>query len=172
MKAIALIGISGAGKSKIGRTLAARIDAPLLDVDAEIVRRTGRRIADIFATDGEAAFRALEAEVTLECLASTAVVSLGGGAPMTPAVADGLRGDSVHVVWLHVSLDVAAARVGHDPDRPLLNGEDARDRLARMLATRGATYAALADQVVEADSDDAEAKVAEIVAALHAKADA
>lgn len=166
MRPVALIGISGAGKSRIGRTLSARLGAPLVDVDAEIVARAGRSIAEIFAADGEAAFRALERDVTVECLAAPAVVSLGGGAPMTPAVADALRADGVHVVWLKVSLDVAAARVGGDLERPLLGGEDVRAKLARMLDARGTTYAALADQVVEADSDDADAKVDEILAAL------
>lgn len=65
-RTIALIGISGAGKSKIGRTLAARLGVDLLDVDAEVERRQGRTIADIFATDGEAAFRAAESDVCVE----------------------------------------------------------------------------------------------------------
>lgn len=162
---IALIGISGAGKSKVGRLLAARLDAPLVDVDAEVVRRTGRTIAEIFAADGEAAFRALEAEVAVEALAAPGVVSLGGGAALTPAVADALRGP-VHVVWLRVTPEVAAARVGGDDERPLLGGENVLAKLWRMLDARGETYAALADQVVDADSSDAEAKVDAILDGL------
>lgn len=172
MKPIALIGISGAGKSRIGRTLAARLDAPLLDVDAEVVRRTGRTIVEIFAADGERGFRELERVVTVEALATASIVSLGGGAPMTPAVAEALRGDGVHVVWLRVSPHVAALRVGGDDERPLLGGEGVLNRLERMLAVRGATYAELADQVVDADTDDAEAKAEAIVAALMAAEEA
>ena len=166
-RTIALIGISGAGKSKIGRTLAARLGVDLLDVDAEVERRQGRTIADIFATGGEAAFRAAESDVCVEALGRPrTVVSLGGGAPMTPAIADALRG--VHVVWLRVSPAVAASRVAGHGDRPLLGDDDLVAKLTRMLDARGATYARLADQIVDADGDDADAKAQLIAAAAEA----
>jgi shikimate kinase len=168
---VALIGISGAGKSRVGRALAARLDAPLVDVDAEVERLAGRTIADIFTTEGEPAFRARERDVCVDALARPGVVSLGGGAPMTPAVADALRG-GVHVVWLRVSPEVAASRVDGDLQRPLIGGHDALAKLQRMLHERGAVYAGLATQVVDADSGDLDAKVDAIVASLKPEASA
>ena len=168
---VALIGISGAGKSKVGRALADRLGAPLVDVDAEVERRTGRSIADLFASDGEPAFRALERDVTIDALARPGVVSLGGGAPMTPAVAAALR-HGVHVVWLRVSPEVAASRVDGDVQRPLIGGHDALAKLQRMLHERGAVYADLATQVVDADSGDLDAKVDAILASLTPEATA
>jgi len=168
---VALIGISGAGKSKVGRALAARLGADLVDVDAEVERLAERTIAEIFAADGEPAFRALERDVTVAALARPGVVSLGGGAPMTPAVAEALRG-GVHVVWLRVSPAVAASRVDGDLQRPLLGSQDALAKLERMLDLRGDVYAALATQVVDADAADLDAKVDAIVAALNPEASA
>lgn len=166
---VALIGISGAGKSRVGRALAARLDAPLVDVDAEVERCTGRSIADIFATDGEPAFRALERDVSVDALGRPGVVSLGGGAPMTPDVAAALRA-GVHVVWLRVSPEVAASRVDGDVARPLIGEHDALAKLQRMLHERGAVYAGLATQVVDADSGDLDEKVDAILASLSPEA--
>ncbi|WP_342371622.1 quinone-dependent dihydroorotate dehydrogenase [Propioniciclava soli] len=154
MVAVALIGLSGSGKSTLGPLLAQRLGVPHIDVDAAIERREARSIRAIFDTDGEAHFRALERDRTRESLAGDAVVSLGGGAPMTPAVADALAGHPV--VWLQADPATAARRVGDDPNRPLLSGSDAVARLEAMLAERGATYALLATLAVDtADADPA-----------------
>ena len=77
---VVLIGLPGAGKSKVGRLLADRLGIAHIDTDALIVERAGRPIADIFATDGECAFRALETEAVAAALRAEGVVSLGGGA--------------------------------------------------------------------------------------------
>ena len=80
MKNIVLIGLSGSGKSTFGKRLAARYQMPLVDMDAEIVKKTGRSISNIFATDGEEAFRDMETECARECgRLSGVIISTGGG---------------------------------------------------------------------------------------------
>lgn len=75
---VVLVGLPGAGKSKVGRLLAERLGVDHIDTDALVVEREGRPIADIFATDGEAAFRVMETEAVADALTHDAVVSLGG----------------------------------------------------------------------------------------------
>ena len=75
---VVLVGLPGAGKSKVGRLLAERLGVAHIDTDALIVEREGRPIADIFASDGEAAFRLMETAAVADALAHEAVVSLGG----------------------------------------------------------------------------------------------
>ena len=89
---IVLVGLPGAGKSKVGRLLARDLDVPHIDTDAMIVERTGRSIAEIFASEGEAIFRLLEARAVADALEREAVISLGGGAVVTEAVRDRLAG--------------------------------------------------------------------------------
>ncbi|HBX80856.1 MAG: shikimate kinase [Propionibacteriaceae bacterium] len=152
-RTIVLMGGTGAGKTTVGRELAALLGEPFVDVDARIEAKTGRRIREIFAADGEPAFRALEVTATLEALKRPGVVALGGGAPMTPAIAEALRNQPV-VVWLQVTPELAAKRVGGDPNRPLLRGADAPIRLKEMLDARTPTYAALATLTIEASHGD------------------
>lgn len=151
----ALIGASGAGKSTVGALLARRWDCPLIDVDAVVEHQAGQSIAAIFEREGEAGFRAREASATVTALREDAVVSLGGGAPMTTAVADALR-DCPLVVWLRVAATDAAARVGHDPLRPLLSGDDVEATLRGMLEQREPTYAALATLTIDTHGLSAE----------------
>ncbi len=160
---VVLIGASGAGKSTVGPLLARALDRPFVDVDAAVEAAAGRSIAALFAAHGEAHFRVLEADAALAALSTEAVVSLGGGAPLTPAVADALAGH--RVVWLQVAPEAAAARVAHHTDRPLLAG----DRLAtlrRMVAERSAVYARLADVAVATDGLVPDAVAARVLTAL------
>lgn len=149
MNAIALIGLSGSGKSTVGPLLAERLGLPHLDVDLVLEQREGRTIREIFDTDGEPYFRALEREITIELLAAPGVLSLGGGAPMTRAIADALDGHPV--VWLRVEPESSAQRIGRDEGRPLLAGQDAVVRLRKMLSERAPTYARLASLAVDTD---------------------
>ncbi len=160
-RTIALIGASGAGKSTVGRMLAARHDLAFTDVDAEIERSTGQLIREIFADHGEAHFRALERDATLAALARPGVVSLGGGAPMTPDIREALAGCAV--VYLAVDVHHAAKRIGLDDARPLLAGGGMRSRLIRMLAERVPVYEALADLTVDTRDADPDV-VADVVA--------
>ena len=108
MSAIALIGLSGSGKSTVGPLLAQRLGLPHHDVDRDLERQHGCTIREIFAAHGEPHFRALERDLTLGLLEGPGVLSLGGGAPMTPEVARALAGHPV--VWLRVEPESAAER--------------------------------------------------------------
>lgn len=146
---LVLIGAPGAGKSTVGRLLAARLGCAFYDLDDVIEQREGRSVRDIFAYDGEAAFRAIERDTTLEMLREPAVLSLGGGAPMTPAIQEGLAGHTV--VWLEVTAAHAADRVGLNVARPLLLG-NVRGRLRSLLEERLPTYERLATHRVTTDA--------------------
>lgn len=168
---IVLVGSSGAGKSTIGPLLATKLGRPFLDVDAEIVREQGRPVSDIFATDGEAHFRRLERDATLAAFDRDAVVALGGGAPMTPAVADALRALS-QVIWLRVSAEEATRRVGNDPRRPLLSRGDALATLTAMLAAREPVYADVSDVAVSTDGRPSAAVVDDIISFIRSRENA
>ncbi|MDO5286531.1 MAG: shikimate kinase [Actinomycetia bacterium] len=166
MSAIALIGLSGAGKSTVGPLLAQRLGLPHHDVDLVLEQRQGRTIREIFDTDGEPHFRALERDLTIELLAQPGVLSLGGGAPMTRAVADALEGHPV--VWLRVEPESSARRIGRDAGRPLLAGSDTIVRLRRMLSERAPTYARLASLAVDTDDASVDAVVDAVAAHVSA----
>lgn len=120
---IYLTGFMGAGKTSVGLPLAHALSLPFIDLDDEIVAREGRSIPDIFAQDGQAAFRAIETQ-TLCSLKGPAVISLGGGAITTPALREyvGQHGVTVFLKW---PLDVLIARISGDPNRPLAQDLDA-----------------------------------------------
>jgi shikimate kinase / 3-dehydroquinate synthase len=136
-----VIGFMGAGKTTLARELAAARGVGRVDTDAVLVERFGRPIADVFATDGEAAFRAAEEEVVLEALAreEDAVVSLGGGSILSERVRAALAGHTV--VLLDVGVEEAWARAA-DASRPLAAD---RDGFAARHAERAELYAGLAD---------------------------
>lgn len=138
-----LIGPMAAGKTSVGRSLASRCQVPFADLDALIVQADGRSIPEIFAADGEAAFRELEAEVLARALQEhPGVLSLGGGAPLHPASAKLLRGRPV--VLLEVAERVARRRLAHGAGRPLLQGPDPMARWRELAAERGPLYRELA----------------------------
>jgi shikimate kinase len=145
---IVVVGAPGAGKSTVGRMLATSLALPFVDVDARIEAEQGKPIREIFADSGEAHFRDLEREATLAALAEGGVISLGGGAVMTPAIRERL-GDHA-VVWLQVSITQATRRIGMNQARPLLLG-NLRTQLIQLLAERTPVYAELATVVVDTD---------------------
>jgi shikimate kinase/3-dehydroquinate synthase len=137
-----VIGFMGAGKTTLARELAAARGTGHVDTDALLVERFGRPIADVFATDGEAAFREAEEQVVLAALDGArgrdAVVSLGGGSVLSERVRAALAGHSV--VLIDIGVDEAWARAG-DPSRPLAAD---REAFAARHAERAEVYAALA----------------------------
>lgn len=142
------MGFMGSGKSTVGRALADALGVDFVDTDAELERRTGRLIAEIFATDGEAAFRDLEREVVLAVLAEhDGVVALGGGSATVPAIAEALADNQV--VYLEIEPAAGFDRVRHS-DRPLLADPDPAARYAQLLAGRTETYRAVAVHTVDA----------------------
>ena len=158
---IVLVGAPGSGKSTVGVTLAEQLGMPFADADAGIVERVGKPVAEIFADDGEATFRALEEQVTAELLDGSGVLALGGGAVLSPRTRSALRGH--RVVWLRVSLSTAVKRVGLDTARPLLLG-NVRGRLLALLNERAPLYAEVASEVIDTD-DRTPAEVAKQIVA-------
>ncbi|MBN1201604.1 MAG: shikimate kinase [Anaerolineae bacterium] len=142
---IVLTGFMGTGKSTVGRLVADRLGLAFVDTDAIIEARDGRTIADIFAQDGEAAFRQLEADVCLQTASQRGqVIATGGGALLNPVVRETFEASGL-VICLKCGLDEAIRRVGDDPARPLFATE--RDRLARLLAARADLYDSLPHQI-------------------------
>ncbi|WP_229051153.1 shikimate kinase [Aeromicrobium sp. Leaf350] len=147
--AVVLIGAPGAGKTTVGIALARRLGLAFRDTDADVVASTGREIADIFVTDGEAAFRAIEETAVAAALADhDGVLALGGGAVLSAATRDLLAGHTI--VHLEVGLAGAARRVGLNASRPLLVG-NVRGRLKGLLDERRPIYTALAGWSVGTD---------------------
>jgi len=146
-----LIGMMGAGKSVAGQLVAARLGWPWYDSDLQIEQRTGQTVAQIFATQGEAPFRAEEARVLAEAVAGDepAVVSVAGGAVLSADNRRLLRAAGV-VVWLRAELPTLAARTATGDHRPLLAG-DRLSRLGLLYAERRPHYEALADAVIDVD---------------------
>lgn len=164
---IALVGLSGAGKSTVGPLLAARLGRAFVDTDREVERSAGLPVHRLFAERGEAAFRALEArEVRRALEGPPAVIALGGGALLDPESRRLVRG-SATTVWLRAdpaALAVRLAAVGHET-RPLLAGAPPVERLRALLEARAGLYAA-ADLSVETDGREPGAVAAAIVRAL------
>jgi shikimate kinase/3-dehydroquinate synthase len=135
-----VIGFMGAGKTTLARELAAARGVGHVDTDAVLVERFGRPIAEVFATDGEAAFREAEEQVVLDALdrSGDPVISLGGGSVLSERVRAALEGHSV--VLLDVGVEEAWERA-NDPSRPLAAD---RDAFAARHAERAELYAALA----------------------------
>jgi shikimate kinase len=144
---VVLIGSPGAGKSSVGRRVAASLKVPFVDTDAVVEADAGMTVSDIFVNEGEAAFRDLEAAAVARTVAeSSGVVALGGGSVLRPETRDALSG--CRVVWLRVSLNDAVSRVGMNTARPLLLG-NVRGTLGALLEERTPIYEAVATDVVD-----------------------
>jgi shikimate kinase len=165
---IVLVGFMGAGKTTVGNLLAARLGLPFIDSDQVIEHRAGRPVRQVFAEDGEPAFRALEHQVVTELLDGPAVVlALGGGAAEHPGTRDRLTRarTPLEVVYLQVGYAQALRRVGGDQGRPLL----ARPDLAALYERRLGAYASLASLTVPTDGRRPGAIVGDILARLVAE---
>jgi shikimate kinase len=139
---IYLVGMMGVGKSTVGERLAARLGRAFRDTDREVERVAGRTIAEIFETEGEAHFRALEAEAIRAATAEAAVVALGGGAIAEPGAMECLLA-SGEVVFLMADPKVLIGRIGDPASRPLLAGLDRTaqiEKLRALLAERNPFY--------------------------------
>lgn len=163
-KTVVLVGMMGAGKTAVGKELARMLSVPFLDSDEEIVSAAAMSIAEIFARDGEAFFRAREAEVIARLLRGRAgILSVGGGAFLNPETR-ALISDLGVSVWLKADLDLLWSRVRHKTSRPLLRTADPRATLADYLEKRTPDYAK-ADLIVQAQPSFAIADMARAVMA-------
>src|SRR5215472_9866921 len=166
-RTIVLVGLMGAGKSKIGRRLAARLNLPFFDSDQEIETAAGESIEEIFANRGEQMFRDGERRVIARLLAQPIhVLATGGGAFMDPATRQ-LIGERGVSVWLRADLDVLVARVSRRNNRPLLKSGNVRAILATLIEQRHPVYAE-ADAVVDSGEGSPEVTVTRAIAALAA----
>jgi shikimate kinase len=166
-RTIVLVGLMGAGKSKIGRRLAVRLALPFFDSDPEIEAAAGETIEEIFANRGERAFRDGERRVIARLLAQPAhVLATGGGAFMDLATRALIARRGVSL-WLRADLCVLVERVARRSNRPLLKQGDPRAILAGLIERRYPVYAE-ADVVVDSGDGSPEATVTRAIAALGA----
>lgn len=164
-RSIVLVGLMGAGKSSIGRRLAARLGLPFRDADTEIELAAGCDIPELFARYGEQAFREGERRVMRRLLSGERIVlAAGGGAFMDPEIRAWIRETAVSV-WLRCPIEVLVPRVAGRTHRPLLAGGDPKEILTRLLAVRGPVYAE-ADVVVDCGEDSPETTTTRVLEAL------
>ena len=163
---IVLTGFMGSGKSSVGKDLATMLGLRFVDLDAEIESREGRTISEIFATEGEAGFRAIETAATSEILSSKelAVIATGGGFPISETNQALVRECSQAVViCLDVSLEEATQRIAGDISRPLAQD---RARFEALYQMRKPIYEAFADFTIKTNINNTSAEIAEKISSL------
>lgn len=164
-RSIVLVGMMGAGKSTVGRRLAARLKRPFADADDAIEAAAGMSVAEIFQRFGEAHFRDGERRVIARLLSGPPIVLATGGGAFAQ---DTTRADILEravAVWIDVPLPVLVDRVSRRDHRPLLHGKDARAVIEDLLARRGPAYAEAQLRIVS-DRGPHERTVDAIIAAL------
>ena len=140
-KTVVMVGMMGAGKTAVGRALAARLNVPFLDSDAEIENAANMSISEIFSRDGEPFFRRKETQVISRLLhEECGILSTGGGAFLDPQNRAMISSKGVSL-WLNAELSVLWGRVKGRDTRPLLRNDDPYGTLARLYDTRVPIYA-------------------------------
>lgn len=140
-KTIVLVGMMGAGKTAVGKVLAARLGVPFVDSDQEIVKAASRTIAEIFERDGEAFFRARETEVIARLLNErSGILSTGGGAFLAERNRAAISKAGI-AIWLQADLELLWSRVRGKVKRPLLQTGDPYKILSELCKTREPLYA-------------------------------
>jgi len=164
-RSIVLIGLMGAGKTSVGRRLAARLGLPFVDADAEIEQAAGCSVAEIFERYGEAEFREGERRVITRLLAGDPhVIATGGGAFVQPDTRAAIRREAI-TLWLRCPHHVLVRRVTGRPHRPLINQGDPGEVLARLIEQRHPIYAE-ADVIVDCADDGIDVTVSHVHEAL------
>lgn len=140
-RTIVLVGLMGAGKSTVGKRLAARLHLPFVDADHEIEQAAGMTVTEIFDRFGEAHFRDGERRVIARLIdGAPKVLATGGGAFMQAETRE-LILERATAIWLDADINVLAERVGRRDDRPLLRDRDPREALRALAAVRNPVYA-------------------------------
>lgn len=164
-KPIVMVGLMGAGKTKIGGLLAKSLGLPFIDADAEIERTAGCAIADIFEKYGEPEFRDLERKVIARLLGGEIkVLAPGGGALMNDQTAELVHASAISV-WLRADLDILVERTARNNKRPLLKNGDPREILQGLIDRRYPVYAR-SDVVVDSTLAEAEHTLEVLLKAL------
>ena len=144
---VIITGFMGTGKTAVGRKVARLLGRPFVDMDAEIRKRAGKSIHDIFAEDGESTFREMETALCEElCAQRELVIATGGGTLVDPTNRKRMMSSGT-VVCLSCNVDEIARRVSRNPHRPLLDVADPRAEIERLLAKRHAAYTAIPWQI-------------------------
>ncbi len=177
MTHVVLVGLMGVGKTTVGRRVARGLGRPFVDADEALEARCGRTVREVFELEGEAAFRALEADVLAELLAldEPQVIAAGGGVVTASGNRARLRADDACVVWLHGAPAFLASRATQKDSRPLLDGDDPVGALTRLAAEREPWYQEVVDVAIDVQPTyEGHAKpkakdhiAAEIVARVH-----
>jgi len=150
-RSIVFVGIMGAGKTVIGRKVASLCNLPFVDSDHEIEKVSRMTIPELFSAYGEPEFRALEERVIERLLRNgPQVLSTGGGAFMSQATREVVKRRGVSV-WLNADIDTLMSRVSKRQNRPLLNTEDPRAVMERLMAVRYPVYGTANVTVVSRD---------------------
>lgn len=137
---IVLTGFMGTGKSAVGRHLAAELHVPFVDLDTAIAKKAGKTINDIFAAQGEAAFREFERDVITEISGQDkTVIATGGGALMDPKNREQLQKNGI-LICLTARMGTLLERLKDDLTRPLLNGENVEQKIERLMKERQSVY--------------------------------
>ena len=149
---LVLVGMMGVGKTTVGRIVGERLGRRVVDSDQVIEARTGRTVREIFASDGEAAFRALETEALIEALTEQEplVIAAAGGVVLSEQNRTALRDSPSKVVWLCADPATLVDRVRSGGHRPLLD-DDPEAALQKMFAERTPLYRQVADAIVLVD---------------------
>lgn len=164
-RSIVLVGLMGAGKTSIGRRLAARLGLPFRDADQEIELAAGCTIPELFARYGEAAFRDGERRVIRRLLAGDPMVlAFGGGAFMDSQTRESTRSEAISV-WLRCTLPTLVRRVAGRDNRPLLAGRDREDTLRQLMEIRYPVYAE-ADVIVDCGDEPPDVTTTGVMNAL------
>lgn len=146
-----LVGPMGAGKTTIGRQLAAALGLSFVDSDKEIEARTGVDIPTIFDIEGEAGFRERESRILDELTAREGIcLATGGGAVGRAENRERLKGRGL-VIYLRCSVEQQLRRTQRDRNRPLLQTQDPRARLQALMAERDPLYCEVADLIIRTD---------------------
>lgn len=166
-RALVLVGMMGAGKTSLGKRLAARLNLPFRDADTEIEQAAQMTIPEIFAQHGESFFRDGERRVIARLLAEGPIIlATGGGAYMNPDTRAQIAAKGISV-WLKADFDVLMRRVRKRSNRPLLHTADPEETLRKLIEQRYPTYA-LADITVSSRELPHETMVEEALAAITA----
>ena len=168
---ISLTGFMGCGKSSVGRRLSALLSCSYTDLDSAVENTAGRSIPEIFASDGEAAFRKMESETLLTIIhgqsekistvsstssaapasSSYMILSLGGGTVMTPKCADIVH-DKTVCIYLRASVDTLVSHLENEAEgRPMLAGGNIRSRVTELMSLRASTYEKTAHIIIDTD---------------------
>ena len=183
---ISLIGFMGCGKSSVGRRLSQLLCCPFMDLDDVIVESAGRSIPEIFATEGESAFRRMELETLKEILSTSEsrqcapienldchsersegsinlVLALGGGTVMTKECAEIVK-EQTCCIYLRASIDTLERHLSGEADgRPMLKGDELRERITELMAQRSETYEKTAHIIIDIDGRSIDSIASEII---------